>query len=69
MPDMRPHRPRMQAVRVSIPGAMAKGTVPAPPHATAPGSVGDLVSSCAVGRKSWDGEAELVVGVRRIGRE
>lgn len=41
----------MQAVLTSIPGAVASGTVPAPPCATVSGSVGDLVASSAAGQE------------------
>lgn len=51
------------------PREMTNGTVPAPPCAKSPGSVGNFAPSPAVGRKSWDGLAKLVVGVCRIWRE
>ena len=56
---MRLHRPGMQAVLTSIPGAMVNGTMPAPPHATDPGSVGDLAASSAAGQEEpgWGGRA------------
>ena len=41
----------MWAVLPSIPGAMASGTLPAPPRATGSGSVGDLMASSAVGQE------------------